>query len=214
VRRIAWLGAAAVAVVAAVPTERSGGAAASRVVDRTLVCTLLAPLGDARDLDVVASPPIVDEFRNFRVPAFIGVSSGRVLAGSVADRSNRVFVRAEPNRFQAPGRSLPPGVYASTRSCSATRASVPLSSKGLPGPPVEFGKDVECQLRGRVLVRVRAVLRTSAAWRRVQGGYAGARANVVEASLAVRTQPGRRPVAFIQLGRTGKTKLWTVGSCS
>jgi hypothetical protein len=214
VRRIACLTAATVAAVAAMPTERSGGAAASRVVDRTLVCTLLAPLGDARDLDVVAGPPIVDEFHNFRVPAHIGVGSGRVIAGSVADRSNRVFVRAEPNRVQAPGRSLPPGVYASTRNCSATRASVPLSSKGLPGPPVEFGKDVECQLRGRVLVRVRAVLRTSAAWRRVQGGYAGARANVVEASLAVRTQPGRRPVAFIQLGRTGKTKLWTVGSCS
>jgi hypothetical protein len=61
---------------------------------------------------------------------------------------------------------------------------------------------------------VRAVLQSSAAWRRVQGGYAGARAGVVEAALAVRTQRGRRPVAFIQLGRTGKTKLWTVGSCS
>jgi hypothetical protein len=61
---------------------------------------------------------------------------------------------------------------------------------------------------------VRVVLQSSAAWRRVQGGYAGAREGVVEAALAVRTQRGRHPVAFIQLGRTGKTKLWTVGSCS
>src|SRR5687767_14317483 len=82
VRRVVWLTAATVAAVAAMPAERGGGASASRVVDRTLVCTLVAPLGSARDLDVSASPPIVDEFRNFSVPAHIGVGSGRVLAGS------------------------------------------------------------------------------------------------------------------------------------
>jgi hypothetical protein len=202
-----------VAAVAAMPIERGGGTAASRIVDRTLVCTLLAPLGGARDLDAVASPPIVDEFRNFSNPAHIGVGSGRVTAGSVADRSNRVFVRARLEELEGVGRTLPPGVYASTRSCSATSASVPLSSRGLPGPPVEFGKEVECEIRGRVLVRVRAVLQSSAAWRRVQGGYAGARASVVEAALAVRTQRGRRPVVFLQLDRTGKTKLWTAPSC-
>lgn len=209
-----WLTAATVAAVAATQTEGGGGTTTSRVVDRTLVCTLVAPLGGARDLDVSASPPIVDEFRNFSVPAHIGVSSGRVLAGFVADRSNRVFVRARLDQLEGVGRSVPPGVYASTRSCSATRASVPLSSRGLPGPPVEFGKEVECEIRGRVLVRVRALLQSAAAWRRVQGGYAGARANVVEAALAVRTAQDRRPVAFIELGRTGKTKLWTLGSCS
>jgi hypothetical protein len=208
------LTAATAAVVGAMQTERGGGAAASRVLDRTLVCTLVAPLGGARDLDVVASPPIVDEFHNYTVPAHIGVGSGRVLAGSVADRSNRVFVRARLDQLEGVGRSVPPGVYASARSCSATRASMPLSSRGLPGPPVEFGKGVECEIRGRVLVRVRAVLQSSAAWRPVRGGYAGARANVVEAALAVRTQRGRRPVAFIELDRTGRTKLWTVGSCS
>ena len=213
VRRILWLTATTVAAVAAMPAERGGGAP-SRVVDRTLVCTLVAPLGGARDLDVSASPPIVDEFHNYTVPAQIGVGSGLVLAGSVANSSNRVFVRARLDQLEGVGRSVPPGVYASTRSCSATRAAVPLSSRGLPGPPVEFGKGVECEIRGRVLVRVRAVLQSSAAWRRVQGGYAGAREGVVEAALAVRTQRGRHPVAFIQLGRTGKTKLWTVGSCS
>jgi hypothetical protein len=213
VRRIAWLAAATAAAVAAMPAERGGGAP-SRIVDRTLLCTLVAPLGGARDLDVVANPTYNDAFRNFTVPAQIGVGSGRVLAGSVADRSNRVFVRARLDQLEGVGRNVPPGVYASTRSCSAARTSVPLSSRGLSGPPVQFGKEVECQLRGRVFVRVRAVLQSSAAWRPVQGGYAGARASVVEAAVAVRTQRGRRPVAFIKLDPTGKTKLWTVGSCS
>jgi hypothetical protein len=213
VRRIVWLAAATVAAVAAMPAERGGGAPA-RIVDRTLLCTLVAPLGGARDLDVAASPTYNDDFRNFTVPAQIGVGSGRVLAGPVADRSNRVFVRARLDQLEGVGRSVPPGVYASTRSCSAARNSVPLSSRGLSGPPVEFGKEVECELRGRVFVRVRAILQSSAAWRPVQGGYAGARASVAEAAVAVRTQRDRRPVAFIKLDRTGKTKLWTVGSCS
>jgi hypothetical protein len=205
--------AATLALVAAMSAEQGNGAAAARIVDRTLVCTLVAPLGGARDLDVAASPTYNDDFRNFTVPAQIGVSSGRVLAGSAADRSNRVFVRARLDQLEGVGRSVPPGVYVSTRSCSRTSASVPLSSRGLPGPPVEFEKEVECALRGRVLVRVRALLQSSAAWRPVPGGYAGARASVVEAALAVRTQQGRRPVAFMQLGRTGTTKLWTAGSC-
>jgi hypothetical protein len=213
VRRILSLAAATVAAVAAMPAERGGGAP-SRIVDRTLVCTLTAPLGGTRDLDLAVSPTYNDDFRNFTVPAHIGVGSGRVLAGSVADRSNRVFVRARLDQLEGVGRSVPPGVYASTRSCSRTSASVPLSSRGLPGPPVEFEKNVECKFGGRVLVRVRALLQSSAAWRRVQGGYAGARASVVEAAVAVRTQRGRRPVAFIKLDRTGKTKLWTVGGCS
>lgn len=212
-RRLVWLAAATVTAVAAMAAERGDGAP-SRIVDRTLLCTLVAPLGGARELDVAASPTYNDNFRNFTVPAEIGVGSGRVLAGSVADRSNRVFVRARLDQLEGVGRSLPPGVYASTRSCSRTNASVPLSARGLPGPPVEFEKNLECKLGGRVLVRVRAVLHSSAAWRRLQGGYAGARASVVEAAVAVRTQRGRRPVAFIELDRTGKTKLWTVGSCS
>lgn len=184
----------------------------ARVIDRTLVCTLDAPLGDVRDLDVLAMPPLEDRFRNFHVPAFIGVSSGRVISDPVADRANRVFVRARPFGFA--GRTVPAGVYASTRSCSRTRDSVPLSSRGLPGPPVEFQQKAECGIRGRVAVRVRAVLQSPAAWRPRGSGYAGARANVVEAALAVRSARTRKPLAFMQLGPAGKTRFWASPGCS
>jgi hypothetical protein len=195
---------------AAVPADR-GATAPSRVIDRTFVCTLLSSGGGARSLDVLANPPFVDGSRNFSAPAFIGVGSGPVWPGRVTDRSNRVFVRARP--FQIPGRTVAPGVYASTRRCSATSASVPLSPGRLPGTPVKFEQFVDCTVRGRVLVRVRAVLQSAASWRRVQRWYAGAQANVVEAALVVRSERGRRTVVLMQLDRTGKTLLWRSRSC-
>jgi hypothetical protein len=184
----------------------------TRVVDRSLVCALEAPLGDARDLDFVAAPPVRDRFRNFYVPAFIGVSSSRVIATSVADRSNRVFVRARP--ATQPGRTLPAGVFANARSCSGVRASIPLSPRGLPGPGLEYEQDAECGIRGRILVRVRARLQTAAGWQPVGDGYAGARANVVEAAIAVRNARTRKALAFMQLGGQGKTRFWAARGCS
>jgi hypothetical protein len=185
---------------------------AVRVLDRTFSCALVAPLGTTRDLDLVASPLVVDRFRNYRHPAFIGSSSGRVLAGPVSDRANLVFVRARPSHL--PGRTLAPGVYANTQTCSARSAPVALSPRGLPGPPVEFGQDAECAMRGRVLVRVRAELQTSAAWRPLQEGYSGAQANVREAKLAVRSERTRKPIAFMELGPAGKIRFWAVSGCS
>jgi hypothetical protein len=184
----------------------------TRLVDRTLACALEAPLGDARDLDLLAAPPIDDRARSFYVPAFIGVSSSRVIATSVADRANRVFVRARPLTW--PGRTLPPGIFVNTRSCLAVRASVPLSPRGLPGPGIEYQQDAECGIRGRILVRVRARLQTAAGWQPVGDGYAGARANVVEAAIAVRNARTRKALAFMQLRGQGKTRFWAARGCS
>jgi hypothetical protein len=184
----------------------------TRVIDRTVVCTLEAPLGDARDLDLLASPPFDDRVHNFYVPAFIGVSSSRVIATSVADRSNRVFVRARP--LSTAGRSLPGGVFVNARTCSGVRTFVPLSPRGLPGPPLEYEQEAECGIRGRILVRVRARLQTAADWKDVGDGYAGARANVVEAAIAVRNARTRKALAFVQLRAQGRTRFWAHSGCS
>jgi hypothetical protein len=182
------------------------------VIDRTFSCTLVAPLGTTRDLDLIAAPRYVDSFRNFTAPAFIGAGSGRVLAGQVSDRANAVFVRARP--YNVPGRVLPPGVYANLQSCSRSRTAVALTPRGLPGP-IEFEKNAECALRGRrVLVHVRARLQTSAGWRPFQDGYAGAQANVRDAKLAVRNARTRKPLAYIELTPAGKTRFWASGACS
>jgi hypothetical protein len=209
VRRTLW-SCGAVLVLCATMAAELGHGATSRVVDRTLVCRLVAPLPGVRDLDVVVALPF--DGQGFSAPAFIGVSSGPVSSGPFTDRANRVFVRARNHELGSVGRTLPAGVYANTRSCAPTRAAVPLSPRGLPGPPVRFEQEPECTVRGRVLVRVRAFLQVPARWV-TRTDYAGAQKNVVEAALAVRSERTRRPIAFIQLGRSGTTKLWSSRAC-
>ena len=106
------------------------------------------------------------------------------------------------------------GVYANTARCRLSRAAVPLSARGLPTPPVVWAKVVDCRVRGRVLVRVRAELASPSAWRPVGAPYAGAVGNVATAQLAVRSEKTGKPIAFTTLGAGGKTKLWTAASCS
>jgi len=199
-----------VAVVAAVASAQVEAATPTRVVDRTLVCTPYALYGGVRDLDLVTSPRdgplLVGTVRAVSV-GYIGVSSG---AG--VPTSDLVIVRRRTQeRFQQQPQA--PGVYANVGRCSRARERVPLSSRGLPGPPVRFGTQEECGVRGRVLVRVRAVLQSPTSWLPAAPPYVGARKDVVEATLAVRSERTRRPIALIQLGREGTTKLWTSAGC-
>jgi hypothetical protein len=205
-RRVLLIAGIAVAALASTLVDPSAGAP-SRIIDRTFRCATAALGGGLRDLDVTANPPLHDPYFNYRSPAYIGVSSGPDTLDA-----DLVYVRARAGQPYG-GRTFPPGVYANARTCSPARSPVPLSPKGLPGPPVQWRKQTQCRLRGRILVRVRAVLESAASWLPTGELYGGARMNVIEAALAVRTEPGRRPVVLIQVGRSGKTKLWTGPSC-
>ncbi len=180
--------------------------AASRIVDRTFACTPIA-YGGVRDLDLWASPPRTDPWT---IPAYLVARTGTTLPDD-----DLVFVRARAQgkigwTSPQPG---PAGVYASARRCVSTRAAVPLSSKGLPGPPAGWFSEVTCSLRGRVLVRARALLASPADWRRADKTYLGAQKPVVEASLAIRSERTGEPLAFMQVDKIGKTRLWTSSRC-
>jgi hypothetical protein len=198
----------AVACVLLVAVGTSEGAP-SPVVDRTFRCVLGGGLGQ---LDVTTSPrgSLGAGGRSDDVsPGYISLGSGA--ARGVFD--DLVFARArtETRRSATP---FPPGVYADVRRCSRARASIPLSSKGLPGPPVRFNTDADCEVRGRVLVRLRAVLEAPALWGRGERPYFGARRNVVEATIAIRTERMRRPIALLALDRSGGTRLWVSSTCT
>jgi hypothetical protein len=191
--------------------ESQSSPAASRIIDRTLVCTPFALYGGVRDLDVVASPR-GDKLLRGTVYAisvgYIGVSSGPDASGS-----DLVIARSHTQeRYQQQPQA--PGVYVNARRCSRVRTMVPLSPRGLPGPPVRFSTEGKCSLRGRVLVRLRAALQSPTSWLPAAPPYVGARREVVEATVAVRRESTRRPIALIQLGRSGTTKLWTAPACS
>jgi hypothetical protein len=218
VRRARWLVPVALAAIAALSPQSTSGAPV-RVVDRTFRCAPLPLVSGLRDLDVATAP----RGATFTRGAVRATSTGYVGTGSGVEDfgSDLVSVRARSQtRYEQrplpPGVSdvpFPPGVYASLRRCVATRASVPLSPQGLAGAPVAYATEGECAVRGRVLVRVRAVLQSPAPWRRQDRQVVGARRNVVEAAIAVRNQRTRRPIAFMELGRSGTTKLWTSSAC-
>lgn len=197
------------------PTGRAqaevGAPAASRIIDRTFRCTPVA-LGDGlREIDVVAAPLGATEYVSGPSPSpspgALGVSSG-----GFSPTSELVSARAAAwERFR--NRRVPEGIYVSHGRCSSTRDSVRLSPTGLPGPPVPWWERKSCLVRGRVLVRVRAVLQAPATWQRIDATYVGARRSVVEAALAIRSERGK-PIAFVELGPAGKTRLWTSSGCS
>lgn len=198
----------------ATPQLGLGMQATSRMINRTLRCTPGVVYGSVRELDVTAKPrgALGSGGRSDDIsPGYISVGSG--LASGPFD--DLVFARSRfEERGVAPGNPFPPGVYADVRRCAPARVSVPLSAKGLPGPPVRFDQDADCEVRGRVLVRLRAVLEAPTAWRRADAPYFGARRNVVEAKIAVRSERTRRPIALLALDRGGETRLWVSSGCS
>src|SRR5918996_495207 len=73
-----------------------------------------------------------------------------------------------------------------------------------------------CRTPQRVVVRLRATLRSPGAWgvfgeRRELRGI---RRNVVTASVAVRTWPGRKPLSFATIDERGIARLWTSYDCT
>jgi hypothetical protein len=201
------------ACVLVAPTATSEGAP-SRVVDRTFRCTLAPLYGGLREFDVTAKPvgSLGSGGRSDDVsPGYVSIGSGPA-SGAFDDL---VFARARvEERGVAPGNPFPAGVYVDVRRCVGARVSLPLSAKGLPSPPVRFDTDADCELRGRVLVRLRAVLEGPTLWGRAARPYFGARRNVMEARIAVRSERARRPIALLALDSGGKTRLWVSSNCS
>lgn len=185
---------------------------ASRIVDRTFVCTPMA-FGGVRDLDLRANPTNTDPRTIPRtIPAYLIVRTG-----TSAWDTNLVFVRSRvhdgSNLAGAP-EAGPGGAYASARRCAPSSRRVSLEVANLPGPPVTYYSTATCPLAGRVLVRVRAVLTKPANWRRATAVFLGASRPVIEASLAVRSERTGEPLAFMQVDKAGKTRLWTANRCT
>jgi hypothetical protein len=183
--------------------------AASRIIDRTFRCTPVAIGDGVRDLEVIANPLASHEFQNPNPsPGFLSIGSG-----GLSPTSELVSVRAAAwERFR--NRRLLEGVYVNEGRCAPTRAAVRLSPTGLIGPPVQWSENKSCPVRGRVLVRIRAVLQAPARWQQLDRTYVGARRSVVEAALATRSDRTGKPIAFVELGPAGKTRLWTSSGCS
>ena len=119
-------------------------------------------------------------------PASLGVSSG-----------NANHSTALAYILSATYQNQQKGVLVDLNRCRHTSTFVPLSHVGLPGPPDRL-HTFTCIARGQLLIRARAV------WDR--RGFAAA-------SIAVRSSPTRKPVAFGFINHTGSGGLYTSRGC-
>ena len=169
-----------------------GGEAASRMIDRTLVCRMSGEGSPdpIRYLDVGASPQLGSNAPNVEV--FNGHGVDRVTAG----------FRTGPYAGQDRG------VLFFTRTrCTPSQLLVPASHSGLSGGGTALGKRYQCDVPARILIRIRGTfLRTPF----LSGNpLARANGNISTGSLAVVTLPDRRPMLFASAdGSTGKTKIF------
>jgi hypothetical protein len=194
-----------------VPPTAGGESTASRIVDRTLSCPVGARAGvravtvrgqaGVRDIEdrskwkFLASATVSDVYA-----PFAGVNAGNPvadLAPGVPARPERLWIATDP-------------------TCRST-ARIPFTRSGLSrASATQLGNSYDCRPGNRVLVRVRGVFRspTSLRVRRLPHGITRlvASGTIREGFLAVRSAAGK-PLAYAEVFETGKTRLFTAGSC-
>jgi hypothetical protein len=190
--------AAAVAVIAALlaPETVSGADAATRIVDRTVVCRMTGTgIPDPiRSISVGASA----RSKALDLPPFVSARNGPMGAAGVS-----VGLQTGPSPSQRTGY-----VLLSRMACRSTKLRVPLSSGGLLGGSTKADrKSYSCDVPANVLIRVRAIFTrptrlspdARSPWQFV------ARGKIVTGALAIATMPGRKPLFFGTAAHTAGT---------
>lgn len=201
--------------------SRTAAPAASRIVDRTVLC----PTGNGtpREIDLSAKSGI-------RVRGDRSKWQDRPSAGFLADKT---WI---PGRGNAAAAGVtagwPPAKYdgfpVSPRSlsistrCQPSRARVSLSTAGLSGAVAsQFGDEYDCVVPGAVLVRVMSVFGRPTAVRRVRQriGFSTsyqeqlvADGPVSDAVLAIRTPTGKA-IAVATVHESGRARLFLGNTC-
>jgi hypothetical protein len=221
-RRVPLIGGIALAMVlvlalAAVAAERVIQApqaeAPARVVDRTFACTTGVTLG-LRGVKLGAGPR----------SAGLGDPSHAFLFSGQGPRSTSAGIATGP----APAGGRPRGAaWYTPASCreltlrvpGTTRVRVPLTRTGLRGGQLTWPEGHNCEVPGRVLVRIRAVFTQPTRWTRTTPQNferdpvtMRAPGTIREGYVAVRTESGNRPLAFAALTQTG-ARLFIASRC-
>jgi hypothetical protein len=170
--------------------------APSRVIDRTLRCTIFVTAG-VRQIELSANsaapqygPAAAAE--SYGLPNTVYGGLAAVSSGGLTHNSSR---------------------------CTPVRARVPLTPAGLEGGRASpFEDEFDCAASRHVLVRVRAVFREPASLRldwtdsTRRHKHMTARGSVRTGAFAVRTETGR-PIAYADILASGRARLFTGRGC-
>jgi hypothetical protein len=182
-------------------------ASSARVIDQTLRCSVPLWAG-VREMTVFAQAGVRESSSKWKSLA----------ATTIQTRGSQVMLFQAAAGAPVPTEHKGLAVFDTTlligKACQPATARAPLSARGLGGGAVgPFGDVYKCPVSRTVLVRVRAVFRSSAFLRPdARSGARITRTPVRSASLAIRTQSGR-PVVFATVLESGKSRLFTAGGC-
>lgn len=224
--RVALVPAAALLLTIAFPIQHAAGghsaAAAAQVIDRTLLCSTLSAGGGFYQFDIRAQDGIRENRTTWKSLAFASARAGRITIGpSQLDDSlawagaGRVShtTNLEEYDVMSPYPAQTHGTLAlNQKLCTRSRARVRLTAKGLEGGRAgQLGVEYDCESPRRVLVRLRATLRTRAPVYRDRH-FVKTKASLKSAYLAIRTRSGK-PLAFAAVFESGKARLFTASNC-
>jgi hypothetical protein len=197
----------------------AGAEPGATVLDRTVECRTLLN-GGIYEIEVRGHAGVRESKNVWKTLPFAVVTSGNT--GSAATQLDNAYVWISAGRPTRetwleehffPTLALANGTMAiKLGRCRSTRASVPLSRRGLNGGAAGgLGDTYDCEAPRNVLVRVRARLEGSAGLR-THDGYLRTSAPITEAAFAVRTRSGK-PLAYASVAASGKTQLFTGTGC-
>jgi hypothetical protein len=215
--------AALVVTMTVAPTTADGQpqAAPARVIDRTMLCSTLPIGGGLYQFEVRAQEGIRQSRTTWRSLAFAAARSGHVTIGPAQLENSLAWAGAGrvssetslDHETRDPYLAKTHGTLAlNQKLCSRSSARVRLTARGLDGgPPGQFGQEYDCPAPRRVLVRLRATVRTGEPIYRDRH-FVKTRAALQSAYLAIRTRSGK-PLAFAAVFESGKARLLTATSC-
>lgn len=206
-------------VLAALQTSAEARPAASKVIDRTLLCST-SPSGGIYEVEARAHAGVRESRSKWKTLPFAVVTSGSTgSAATQLDNSLAWITAGRPSSATAVEEHLFPtpvlanGTLALSREhCRTVATRIPLTSKGLRGGAAsQLGESLDCESPRRVLIRVRATFQSPAALRE-RDRFLRTTVPIAEASLAMRTQAGK-PLVYAEVVQSGRTRLFTAGSC-
>lgn len=195
------------------------GPGASRIVDRTLLCSTRQSGGiyevEARSYSGTRE----SRTRWARLP-FAVASTGETAAANTALQNSLAWISAgRPHEetllgeyFFAVHATLHGTFAVNRRICRTVSTRIPLTSAGLTGGQAgQLGEIFDCGVPRRVLVRVRAVFESPTT---LKGHdiFLLTTTPVQEARLAVRTQSGK-PLVYATVAASGRSTLFTGKGC-
>jgi hypothetical protein len=191
--------AAGVAALVLAPGVGNGAGSASRVVDRTFLCTAGEVGGGLWGLTVGTSPPKTGgQDPRTRLPGF----AGNVFRHISYDFLATVATERWPN-----------GMAISRADCQQTARRIRLTRSGLDGGRFSpFYEEYDCDTPRRVLIRVRAVFRGRSALA-PRGEFLAASGDAQAAFLAVATYPKRKPVVLASVSSRGGRMFLASSRC-